>query len=251
MSAQIGNLQHLRGWVKRRDGYLACSLYRLVVCMRRIELPMFRPLHGTLYALHRIVSAGFADLVRVLYWTPLFKSRLIGPAANLYVYAGMPLVSGPLEICFGSDCRVSGHTTFSGRSAGAKTPRLSVGSNVDIGWQTTIAVGSRVVFGDNVRIAGRGFFAGYPGHPLDAKSRASGLPDTDAQVGDIVLENDVWLATGVMVMAGVCIGEGSVVAAGSVVTRDIPPGVLAAGNPARVLRSLNADIAEERATHAC
>ncbi|MDX2313090.1 MAG: acyltransferase [Gammaproteobacteria bacterium] len=250
MSAQIGSLQHLRVWVKRRDGYLARALYHLARGVRRLEIPMFRPLHGTLYALHRIVSASFADLIRVLYWTPLFKSRLAGPATNLYVYAGMPLVSGPLEIFFGSDCRVSGHTTFSGRSAGAKTPRLSVGSNVDIGWQTTIAVGSRVVIGDNVRIAGRGFFAGYPGHPLDAKSRALGLPDTDAQVGDIVLENDVWLATGVMVMAGVRIGQGSVVAAGSVVTRDIPAGVLAAGNPARVLRSLDDDTAGERATHA-
>ncbi|NCF30131.1 MAG: acyltransferase [Gammaproteobacteria bacterium] len=197
-----------------------------------------------------MVTAGFADLIRVLYWTPLFKSRLAAPAANLYLYAGMPLISGPLEICVGSDCRVSGHTTFSGRSAGARTPRLSVGSNVDIGWQTTIAVGTRVVLGDNVRIAGRGFFAGYPGHPLDAKSRALGLPDTDSQVGDIVLEDDVWLATGVMVMAGVRIGRGSVVAAGSIVTRDIPPGVLAAGNPARVVRSLDADTTVERASHA-
>ena len=64
------------------------------------------------------------------------------------------------------------------------------------------------------------------------------MPDTEDQVGDIVIENDVWLATGVTVLAGVRIGRGSIVAANSVVTRDLPPGVLAAGAPARVVRHL-------------
>ena len=115
-----------------------------------------------------------------------------------------------------------------------------VGSNVDIGWQTTIAVGRRVVLGDNVRIAGRALLAGYPGHPLDAAARAAGLPETDDQVGDIVLEDDVWLATGVTVSAGVRIGRGTVVAAGSVVTHDLPAGILAGGVPARMIRPLDA-----------
>jgi acetyltransferase-like isoleucine patch superfamily enzyme len=133
---------------------------------------------------------------------------------------------------------VSGQTTISGRSTAPDTPELTVGNNVDIGWQTTIAVGRRVVLGDNVRIAGRAFLAGYPGHPLDPADRAAGLPETEDQVGDIVLEDDVWLATGVSVMAGVRIGRGTVVAAGSVVTRDLPAGVLAGGMPARVIRPL-------------
>ena len=89
-----------------------------------------------------------------------------------------------------------------------------------------------------MRIAGRAFLAGYPGHPLNAQDRAAGCPDTDDQIGDIVLEDDVWLGTGVSVMAGVTIGKGTVVAAGSVVTRSLPPGVVAAGMPARIVRTL-------------
>jgi acetyltransferase-like isoleucine patch superfamily enzyme len=81
--------------------------------------------------------------------------------------------------------------------------------------------------------------AGFPGHPMDAADRAAGAPDTADQIGDIVLERDVWLASGVTVLAGVRIGQGTVVAAGSVVTRDLPAQVLAAGVPARVIRSLD------------
>jgi acetyltransferase-like isoleucine patch superfamily enzyme len=127
--------------------------------------------------------------------------------------------------------------TISGRTASAQ-PRLEVGDNVDVGWQTTIAVGRRVRIGNNARIAGRAFLAGYPGHPMDAAARATGAPDTEDQVGDIVLEDDVWLATGVMVMPGVTIGARTVVAAGSVVTKDLPPDVLAGGSPARVIKPI-------------
>ena len=48
----------------------------------------------------------------------------------------------------------------------------------------------------------------------------------------------MWLAAGVIVLPGVTIGAGTVVGAGSVVTRDLPPRVLAVGNPCRVVRVL-------------
>ena len=86
-----------------------------------------------------------------------------------------------------------------------------------------------VAIGNNVSISAQCFLAGYPGHPLDARRAAAGAADTADQVGDIMLEDDVWLATRVIVSAGVRIGAGTVVAAGSIVTRDLPAGVLAAG----------------------
>jgi acetyltransferase-like isoleucine patch superfamily enzyme len=55
-------------------------------------------------------------------------------------------------------------------------------------------------------------------------------------VAPIVLEDDVWIGMGVLVLPGVRIGRGSIIAAGAIVTRDIPPGSVAAGQPARVTR---------------
>lgn len=55
----------------------------------------------------------------------------------------------------------------------------------------------------------------------------------------VVIENNVWLGERVIVTKGVRIGENSVVGAGAVVTRDIPPNSVAAGNPARVIKTLN------------
>ncbi|MGH9479978.1 MAG: DapH/DapD/GlmU-related protein [Terriglobales bacterium] len=54
----------------------------------------------------------------------------------------------------------------------------------------------------------------------------------------IVIERNVWIATGAIIIGGVRVGENSVVAAGAVVTRDVPPDTLVAGNPARVLRPI-------------
>lgn len=70
------------------------------------------------------------------------------------------------------------------------------------------------------------------GHPLDVTSRNEGLEIALP----ITVEDNVWIGAGVTVLPGVTIGEGSVIGAGSVVNRDIPAGVVAAGNPCRVIR---------------
>ncbi|MGA8169936.1 MAG: acyltransferase [Methylocystis sp.] len=230
----------LRQWVKARQHPLAAFAYRLAIAVRGFSVPVTPGLHHLLYAGQVSVSAIIGAFTRVFWWTPLFQTRLVKPAPGLFLYGGMPLILGAPRISIGASCRISGQTTISGRTVGPATPTLSIGDNCDIGWQTTIAVGRTISIGDNVRIAGRAFLAGYPGHPTAATARAEGRPDTEDQVGDIVLEQDVWLATGVTVLAGVRVGRGTIVAAGSVVTRDLPPLVLAGGAPARVIRSLEA-----------
>ena len=90
-----------------------------------------------------------------------------------------------------------------------------------------VVIGSGTLIGPNV-----GIFSGN--HTLDAEERAAGgLVPKDIRIGE-----RVWIGGNVSIVPGVSIGGDTVIAAGSVVTRDIPGGVLAAGNPCRVLRPI-------------
>lgn len=225
-------------WLKNDESALAKTCYRCIRGVMHVSSPVIPILHPCMLRIHLFITYLFASILRIMYWTPLFKSRLITKPSNLYLYSGMPLVLGNLTIEMGDNCRVSGISTLSGRSMNGQASHLVIGNNVDINWQNNIAVGGSIIIEDNVRLAGQVFLAGYPGHPIDAQERAAGLPDHESQVGDIILKRNVWLATGVSVMAGVTIGEGTIVAAGSIVTNDLPSGVLAAGIPAKVIKSL-------------
>jgi maltose O-acetyltransferase len=90
-----------------------------------------------------------------------------------------------------------------------------------------VAIGADVQIGPNVQIL-------TPTHPLDAEQRRSGLEAAEP----ISIGDNVWLGGGAIVLPGVTIGRDTVVGAGAIVTKDLPPGVLAVGNPARILRSL-------------
>ncbi len=90
-----------------------------------------------------------------------------------------------------------------------------------------VRIGSRVLFGPGVHV-----YAAT--HPLSASERRSGREfGRPVEIGD-----DAWIGGGAIICPGVTIGAGAVIGAGSVVTRDIPAGVFAAGNPCRVIRPI-------------
>ena len=87
--------------------------------------------------------------------------------------------------------------------------------------------------GDNVFIAPNvGIYTA--GHPLDVAQRNQGLE----YARPVTIGNNVWIGAGVSILPGVTIGDGVVIGAGSVVTKDIPAGMLAVGNPCRVIREI-------------
>lgn len=72
------------------------------------------------------------------------------------------------------------------------------------------------------------------GHAILPEQRLEGIGTSKP----ITLEKNVWIGANATVCGGVTIGEGSVIGAGSVVTKDIPAGVIAAGNPCKVIRKI-------------
>jgi maltose O-acetyltransferase len=93
-----------------------------------------------------------------------------------------------------------------------------------------ITIGDDVQMGPNVQLL-------TPTHPVEPGPRR----DKWEAAQPITIGDNVWLGGGAIVLPGVTIGENTVVGAGSVVTRDLPANVVAVGNPARVVRSLDAD----------
>lgn len=109
---------------------------------------------------------------------------------------------------------------------------------------TNIELGERVVFNFNcivldvclVRIGSFSLFGPSvqiltPLHPQLRRQREVGKP--------VVIGSDVWVGGGAIILPGVTIGDGAVIGAGSIVTRDVPARSFAAGNPCRVLRSVD------------
>lgn len=99
--------------------------------------------------------------------------------------------------------------------------------------------GATVTFGHDVYIAPNCVFS-TAGHPIDTERRNAGLE----YALPITVGDNVWFGMGVLVCPGVTIGSNVVIGAGSVVTRDIPSGVVAVGNPCRVLRKIGPEDAE-------
>ena len=90
-----------------------------------------------------------------------------------------------------------------------------------------ITIGDRAQLGPAVQLLAAD-------HPLDPETREEGLENAKP----ITIGADAWLGGGAIVLPGRSIGERSVIGAGSVVTKDIPPGVVAVGNPCRPIREL-------------
>lgn len=117
---------------------------------------------------------------------------------------------------------------------------VDYGSNISIGARcfanyglvaldvAAITIGNDVQMGPNVQLL-------TPTHPVEAGPRR----DKWEAAKSITIEDNVWLGGGVIVLPGVTIGENTVVGAGAVVTRDLPPNVVAVGNPARVIRNVS------------
>jgi acetyltransferase-like isoleucine patch superfamily enzyme len=113
--------------------------------------------------------------------------------------------------------------------------RIAIGRGSKIGERAYIWAGDssgRVTIGEDCRFGPEVFVtASDYGLSPDAK-----IAEQERNERDVVIGNDVWLGARVFVGAGVTIGDGSVVSAGSVVTKSLPPGSVAVGNPARIVR---------------
>jgi len=110
---------------------------------------------------------------------------------------------------------------------------LRIGDDVDLALQVIITTDGGVEIGERTLI-------GYRTQILSQNHRVPALTesifDSGVRRAPVTIGRDVWIGANCVILPGVTIGEGAVIGAGSVVVRDLPPFVIAAGTPARVIR---------------
>ena len=159
-----------------------------------------------------------------------FKSRILQRSYNRMIPFNIPkayLLLKLMGLKYGKDTFID--TPF--RCDYGK--HITVGKNFYANSYCTIidvapvTIGDNVMLGPNVQI----ITAGHPIHPDSRNSKYEyGMPIT---IGD-----NVWIGAGAIILPGVNIGNNTVIGAGAVVTKDIPDGVVAAGNPCRILKEI-------------
>lgn len=196
-------------------------------------------------ALHRLLLAERSlrrqasdELWRALYYQPLFEllcDRVERPfRMEICPDSKLPVVAG-CRLRVAKGVRISGRTTFSGARNAPAPPVIELGEATYVGHRVTFRAGQDIRLGRNCYIASYVTFSGDPGHPLDPVARRTeAAPPED--LTPITLGDDVWIGEGALLMGPLTIGSGAVIGARAVVTRDVPPGAVATGVPARVVR---------------
>jgi acetyltransferase-like isoleucine patch superfamily enzyme len=162
------------------------------------------------------------------------RAITIGPAVRIQDRVHLDAAAGHgiefgerCAICFGSYLTVHGRDGFIRIGA-----RSYVGAGSQIFGHRGVTIGSQV-------LAAPGLMIVPYQHAFSDTNRP--IAEQGGEAKPVVIEDDVYLGMGVRVLLGVSIGRGSVIGAGAVVTRDVPPYTVAAGVPARPVRSRRPD----------
>jgi maltose O-acetyltransferase len=153
------------------------------------------------------------------------------------------LFVGPGRIALGKDVKFGWPTSAGFYSGYCHVEASTADSLVEIGDGAEInngvmikSEGPGIRIGPGALLGSRIFIYDSDFHELDPRRRRGGRP----AMAPVTLGENVFIGDRSMILKGVSVGAESVIGAGSVVTRPIPPGVVAAGNPARVMRELDA-----------
>ena len=226
--------------LRRGEGPFWGGLKAFVLKLLRVHIPasgILRPVFRFLYAIHVFFRVLFATLKRFFWTEPLFRSQCVQIGKGFRMEQ-LPFIAGTGRITLGDDVIFGGMPVFMFGNRGSQLPELVIGNHTFIGHVVSFAVADSIRIGNNCLLASNVQLSDYDGHPVDAERRRAGGPTPPENIRPIVIGNDVWIGSNAIILKGVRIGDRAIIGAGAVVTRDVPPDVVVAGNPARVVKHL-------------
>ena len=185
-----------------------------------------------------LVMEGVRHAISLFVVTPVVRS-LAESGRGLRVEQ-VPYVRGGGRIVLGEGLRVSGKIAiaFSRRTAHLG-PTLQIGDRTFIGHQSSFAIAQRVCVGSDCLIAGSTHIQDNDGHPLDPGRRKAKEPVPEDTIRPVTIGDNVWIGARSRIMKGGTIRDNAVIGACSVVTKDVAPGTIVAGNPAKFIRDVD------------
>lgn len=171
----------------------------------------------------------------------LLGLRFDSVGGKLYVGWSSEIV-GMQHIRMGSNVRILNRARIEVRDSylgQSFNPKLLIGDNVVINDDCHIGVFNRVEIHNDVLIASKVYISDHShGETTHTDMQLPPRLRPIISKGPVIIEKNVWLGEGVCILPNVRIGRNSVVGANAVVTKDIPPYSIAAGMPARVIRTV-------------
>jgi maltose O-acetyltransferase len=196
----------------------------------RAAIPIYRP-----RSWRRTIKPVAVSLISG-FWTRWLKLRL-GDRVQFgrnFQTNGRLVIKGPGRVVFGEDVNAWAHAEKNVLITYTPDSRITIGSGTRLNGAglmayTRIEIGPRCILGSTLV-----FDSDF--HPLEPARRHD--PDAPVSCAPITLDENVWLGGQSAVLKGVTVGKNSVVAFRAVVSDDVPPNVVVAGNPARIVKSL-------------
>ncbi len=186
-----------------------------------------RVFNGTVAFIRRLTPHNLAGLSRYLALRLRYRRLRVG---LFYIGSSGDIEVGPrAHVSFGPRLRIM--RNFTGRFYG----RVTIGDDVffNEGCHVVVleglSIGNHCLFGEMVAIHDENHIPGRGPVPIVARGVVT---------SPIVIGNNVWVGAKSTILSGVHIGDNAVIGANTVVTRDVPPNVIVAGNPTRIIREL-------------
>jgi acetyltransferase-like isoleucine patch superfamily enzyme len=228
--------------LRRGEGPFWGRLKWLALQILHFHLPVFwltRPLFSLCYYLHVACREFLAAALRFFWYEPLFRSQCasVGEAFRM---EQLPYLHGFGKIVLGSHVVFGGQPTFIFGNRGERTPELTIGDHTFVGHGCGFSCASSITVGKHVLLAGGVQISDYDGHPVDAERRRAGEPTPPEGIRPVVIGDGAWIGAGAIILKGVTVGDRAIVGAGAVVTKDVPADTVVGGNPARVIKRLDA-----------